>query len=115
MVGYQAHCDDEREGLFLFNHACNTTLSLKAGDFLDLYSGPMFEDRLFKTDQCGGTLLRQEDLQPCSREMRMRLCSRSHPGHSPLAQEGRDQGSLTPRMCRRWPAGSYQFQIAFAL
>jgi len=65
MIGYQVHGEDQREGLFLFNHDCHTTLSLRAGHFLDLYQGPMFQARLIGTEACPGQCLRQGDLRPC--------------------------------------------------
>ena len=65
MIGYQVQFVEQKEGLFLFNHTCNTTLSVKASNFLDLYHGPMFGERLTASETCSGHCLRQEDLQPC--------------------------------------------------
>ena len=65
LIGYQFLPVDQREGLFLFNHSCNTTFSLGASRFLDLYDGPMFGKRLTGSETCPGHCLHQEDLQPC--------------------------------------------------
>ncbi|MBN1472135.1 MAG: hypothetical protein JW925_10175 [Syntrophaceae bacterium] len=65
IVGYQVHFKELSEGLFLFNHSCNATMSLRAGVFEDLYSGPMFEDRLTGTDECPGYCLVEHELRPC--------------------------------------------------
>lgn len=50
LVGYQASLRMLSEGLFLFNHLCKgATLALPAGDFSDLYNGPIFKERLTGT------------------------------------------------------------------
>ena len=68
LVGYQVDFEDLKEGFFLFNHllgVCRTTLSVSAGHFIDLYEGPVFQERLFSTQSCPGHCLRREDLNPC--------------------------------------------------
>lgn len=35
-IGYQARFDQAREGLFLFNHSCKTTLAIKLTEFEEL-------------------------------------------------------------------------------
>ncbi len=50
MVGYQVDFDELKAGLFLFTHSCGTTLSVCAGDFQDLYNGPIFVERLNGTE-----------------------------------------------------------------
>lgn len=65
LVGYQVHFKDLTEGLFLFNHTCGATMTLRAGNFQDLYEGPMFDDRLTGTDECPGHCLVENELRAC--------------------------------------------------
>jgi hypothetical protein len=65
MVGYQVAFDELIAGLFLFSHSCGTTFSVPAGDFQDLYDGPIFRERLNGTEKCPGCCLREKDLHPC--------------------------------------------------
>jgi hypothetical protein len=65
LIGYQADFDEPVMGLFLFDHTCGTTFAVLAGDFRDLYDGPMFIERLNGTEQCGGYCLHKDDLRPC--------------------------------------------------
>lgn len=65
LVGYQVHFEEHTAGLFLFNHSCGTTLSVQAGEFQDLYDGPMFTERLTGTEECQGFCLHEDDLSPC--------------------------------------------------
>jgi len=65
MVGYQVDFADLRAGLFLFNHICGTTLAIQAGDFQDLYDGPIFVERMDGSEDCGGFCLHENDLRPC--------------------------------------------------
>lgn len=66
LVGYQASFKMLNEGLFLFNHLCRgATLALPAGVFLDLYKGPIFNERLTDTKACPGHCLYQNDIEPC--------------------------------------------------
>ena len=66
LVGYQADFQQLREGLFLFNHfPCETTFSLQAGDFCDLYDGPIFSERITGSKDCPGF---------CLNRMKMGLC-----------------------------------------
>lgn len=68
MIGYQAYFDEPLTGLFLFNHTCGTSLAIKAGDFQDLFDGPMYTERLNGTEKCGGHCLHKSDLSPCPQE-----------------------------------------------
>jgi hypothetical protein len=65
MVGYQPHFDKLTAGFFLFTHICGTTLALQTGDFQDLYSGPIFTEKLNGTENCFGYCLHEDDLRPC--------------------------------------------------
>ncbi|MFO7748984.1 MAG: hypothetical protein R6V54_02700 [Desulfobacteraceae bacterium] len=65
ITGYQAHFEELTLGLFLFNHNCKTTLAIAAGEFQDLYRGPVFAERLTDSDQCPGYCLDQDELEPC--------------------------------------------------
>ena len=65
IVGYQPHFKALTEGLFLFNHSCGGTLSIKAVKFTDLYKGQVFQKRLTKTEECPGHCLHERNLNPC--------------------------------------------------
>lgn len=65
IVGYQVHFNELTEGLFLFNHSCRGTLSIKAGEFTDLYNGPVFSKRLTGSEDCSGHCLHVRELSPC--------------------------------------------------
>jgi hypothetical protein len=65
LIGYQADVDEPMMGLFLFDHTCGTTFAVLAGDFRDLYDGPMFVERLDGTKECGGYCLHRDNLRQC--------------------------------------------------
>lgn len=65
LVGYQAHFEELESGLFLFNHDCRTTLGIEAGEFVDLYDGPVFAGRKTGGPQCRQYCLHENDLRPC--------------------------------------------------
>jgi len=65
LIGYQAHFEELKEGLFLFNHSCKGTFALPAGIFVDLYTGPIFRKRATGTDECPGHCLHEDELAPC--------------------------------------------------
>lgn len=65
IVGYQPHFNLLTEGLFLFNHSCRGTLSIKAIEFKDLYKGPVFKERLTGSEECPGHCLHESELDPC--------------------------------------------------
>jgi len=65
IIGYQVHFDHLEEGFFLFNHSCGTSLAIMAGEFKDLYQGPIFADRLTGTDECPKYCLHKSELRPC--------------------------------------------------
>ena len=64
--GYIANFDHLELGIFLFDHKlCGTTLSIRASRFLDLYDGPVFEERLTGTEECPAYCLNEKELRPC--------------------------------------------------
>jgi hypothetical protein len=65
ICGYQADFDELVAGIFLFKHRCGNTLGLMAGDFSDLYDGPIFVDRLTDSEQCSGLCRHKHVLDPC--------------------------------------------------
>jgi len=65
IVGYQVSFSDLNEGLFYFNHSCKTTLAIYAGEFTDLYHGPIFGNRATGTEECPGHCLHKSVLRPC--------------------------------------------------
>ena len=68
IIGYQVRFDNLKLGFFLFLHnvpECGTTLTIKAGEFSDLYDGPIYEEPLTNTGECPEYCLNKEDLRPC--------------------------------------------------
>ena len=68
LIGYQASFQYLAAGFFLFNHEredCRTTLAVPAGDFFDLYAGPLFEERLAGSKECPAYCLQQNELARC--------------------------------------------------
>ena len=65
LIGYQAHFEDLKAGLLLFNHSCHTTLAIKVECFQDLYNGPIFRQRAMGGPDCLGYCLRRSELRPC--------------------------------------------------
>jgi len=69
--GYQVNFQQLEAGLFLFNHIapeCGTTLALAAGEFADLYTGPIWKERLTGAGDCPRYCLRKSELRPCPAE-----------------------------------------------
>jgi hypothetical protein len=68
VVGYQASFQLLSAGLFLFNHtvaSCCTTLAIPAGDFFDLYEGPVFEQKATGTKECPRYCLNKSEMAIC--------------------------------------------------
>ena len=68
LVGYQACFEFLEFGLLLFTHYapdCGTTLSRDVGSLLDLYDGPVYEERQTGTEACPGYCLQQGNLESC--------------------------------------------------
>jgi len=66
MVGYQVNFNHLDLGYFLFNHlTCRTTLSILAGGFKNLYTGPIFTERKTQSEECPGYCLKKSVLDPC--------------------------------------------------
>ncbi len=66
--GYQVNFKDLQLGWFLFTHivrSCNSTLSVPAGFFFDLYQGSIFEERKTVTEECPDYCLHQNNLERC--------------------------------------------------
>ncbi len=66
IIGYQADFRELTEGLFLFNHSCGTTIAIKAQYFVDLYDGPIFQDKMLGSDACEGFCEVRDNLLSCS-------------------------------------------------
>lgn len=65
LIGYEANLDALALGLLLFDHACGTTLAVRAGNFEDLYKGPVFTERKTGSSECPGYCLHRSELRPC--------------------------------------------------
>ena len=68
LVGYQVNFGELQAGLFLFNHErpqCRTTLAINAEAFLDLYDGPIFDERATGTAECSSYCLQESNLSLC--------------------------------------------------
>jgi len=71
LIGYQPNFGDLEEGMFLFQHArpgCETTLAIEAGEFTDMYDGPIFEERKTGTAECRGYCRIESNLERCDRK-----------------------------------------------
>jgi hypothetical protein len=69
--GYLADLKHIEEGLFLFTHlsrGCGSTMAVKAGDFKDLYDGPIYTERKTGSEECPGHCLHIYDLERCPAE-----------------------------------------------
>ena len=65
LIGYQANTEELALGLFYFNHSCKGTLAVNAGDFKDLYDGPVFRHRATGSEDCKGFCLKPDELGRC--------------------------------------------------
>ena len=65
IIGYQVDFINLTEGLFYFSHSCKGTLAMAAGDFADLYGGPIFAERVTGSYECPIYCQRKDDLTPC--------------------------------------------------
>jgi len=63
--GYQVDFEKLEEGLFLFNHTCQTTLGLKTGIFINLHTGPIYHERKTGGSECPGYCLHKDNLEAC--------------------------------------------------
>lgn len=69
LVGYQANFSQLELGYLLFNHlSCESTIAVHAGLFKDLYSGPIFAQRLTGTEGCQGFCKDSVALEPCDQK-----------------------------------------------
>lgn len=65
LIGYQANFVKVEKGLFLFNHSCQSTLSVKMEAFADMSAGPVYNERRTGKDDCPGYCLHASELRPC--------------------------------------------------
>ncbi|MCW8891803.1 MAG: hypothetical protein OQL18_00600 [Deltaproteobacteria bacterium] len=65
LIGYQANFIRLEKGLFLFNHSCQSTLSVEVGAFSDLYDGPIYGENLTGSDSCPGHCLYENNSKSC--------------------------------------------------
>lgn len=65
IIGYQACFTELTAGYFLFNHSCTGTLAILVEALVDLYDGPVYEERKTGTRECPQHCLHKSDLSPC--------------------------------------------------
>ena len=65
LIGYQAHFEDLKTGLLLFNHTCHTTLAVDVESLRDLYTGPVFEQHACGSICCPGYCQHRSELRSC--------------------------------------------------
>lgn len=65
LIGYQPHFKALETGHFYFNHRCRGTFTVTAGEFTDLYQGPVFEQPAAGSGACPGYCLKRDALQAC--------------------------------------------------
>jgi len=68
LLGYQVNFLHLEAGLFLFSHEtadCGTSLAIEAGEFADLYNGPIFETPHASIKKCPHYCLEETSLVPC--------------------------------------------------
>lgn len=65
LIGYQANFVNLEKGLFLFNHSCQSTLSVNVLAFSDMSSQPIFRQKKSGSDECSGFCLHKNDFRPC--------------------------------------------------
>jgi hypothetical protein len=69
LVGYQANFCQLELGYLLFNHLnCESTIAVHAGLFKDLYSGPIFGQRLTDSEVCQGLCKDSVALETCDQK-----------------------------------------------
>jgi len=68
LVGYQVNFKKLEAGLLYFNHTCKNTIAVPAGEFADLYNGPIFEENKTETEECPGFCLHQQSIERCPAE-----------------------------------------------
>jgi len=68
LIGYQVHFNDLTLGFFLFEHSCGTSLALRALEFRDLYTGPIFAERKTNSPDCPGYCLHKDNLETCTNQ-----------------------------------------------
>lgn len=66
IIGYQVCFEGVKEGLFLFNHRCETTIAVRVHAFDDLYMGVRYDFAATDTDKCSGFCLHMEELSACN-------------------------------------------------
>jgi len=66
IIGYQASFNNIKDGLFMFNHVCRTTLATGVTDFDDLYKGPVYDMSLTGTDECSDLCHDINELEACN-------------------------------------------------
>ncbi|MBU0692768.1 hypothetical protein KKC97_12505 [bacterium] len=72
--GYQADFEDPAKGLILVTHrvdGCHSTISVPAGKFAHLYTGPVYKTHNTGKPSCTGKCLNDKDYSACPAECDM--------------------------------------------
>jgi hypothetical protein len=69
--GYMADFEELELGLLMFTHddkddKCGSTMALHVQDFMNLYRGPVYEERRMGKEDCPRYCLDKENLQRCN-------------------------------------------------
>ena len=70
LIGCMSDFDDPEKGVLLFNHTCMTTLSVSVDAFLDLYSGPRYEEPKTLKEYCPEYCFDVRNTGPCQQACR---------------------------------------------
>ena len=75
MIGFMANNDNYKRGAYLFNHilsndSCNSTIGLFVYNFLDMYSGKIYDKLKTGTDECSGHCVNIYELENCTANCR---------------------------------------------
>lgn len=69
--GYTADFEKLEYGLFYFTHhgsGCGSTITIYAGEFLDLYAGIRYQEQRARKEGCPGYCLDEDQLKRCDQE-----------------------------------------------
>ena len=68
LIGYYPNFQNIQSGFMLFRHSgpCGTTISMYVAEYLHLYDGPIYTEKLTDTFECPGYCLNPSEMRRCS-------------------------------------------------